>query len=388
MPGTQRSTSHPARVARRGPSGMTLMELLAVVAIVSMMLGLSAIGYWRMSKSFREQGAASEIDVCIRQARNSAIAANAPAFVEIDPENRLVRPWAFRTVGLWHFEDRSSYGETRGPFHNARMAGAELFSDGKIGKCARLREGAYVDAGNDPDFDFEDGGYLEAYIRPGSLGFAGDNFIFFKKNAFQLKIGVGGVLVANTVGKTIQTKNYRVVPGRWTKVALTWDRQSTRILVDDGVVAVGPGGKTPLSDYPLLMGHDQASFTGLIDEVRFMTATAGNPIELPKSYGISHTAAPWNGIYFAGNGNLDLRYHAGPVSITLSHETRARTVSVSMLGTTQRLELENIDPKDNPAVVISQNKRLTIYGEDGKPIKSKAEQEDEKNKQLLKGGKP
>jgi len=349
--------------------GLTLLEMLAVLTIVSLMMGLSVGVYLHMNRVFREQGAAAALDVALRQARNAAISAGAPAFVEIDVEKRRIVPWVYHTVGFWNFEDRTDFGRTTGAYRDAMMRGAELFPEGKVGKCARLRENCFVDLGADPDYDCEDGGYLEAYIRPACYTFIGDNFVFFKKNAYYLKVGLRGVLVGNAGGKTVQSVEYHIVPGRWSKVAMAWDHYSTRLLVDDCLVGLGPGGKTPVSDYPLLVGHETASLEGLVDEVRVMSASAGEAVQLPSGYSIKHTAAPWSAVYFASDGTLDIRYHTGPVSITLLKDNRARTVAISMLGQTTRAEVEQIETKDEVVAAAASapaSKKLTVYNtEDG-----------------------
>ena len=363
--------------------GVTLLELLSVLAILSMMMAISIGAYVRMSRVFREQAAAADLDVALRQARNAAISANAPAFVEIDVQKRRIVPWVYHTVGFWHFEDRSDFGRTTGAYHNAIMRGAESFPEGKVGKCARLRENCFVDLGAEPDYDCEDGGYLEAYIRPASYTFAGDNFVFFKKNAYYLKVGLRGVLVGNAGGKTVQSSGYHIVPGRWSKVALAWDHSSTRLLVDDCLVGVGPGGKTPISDYPLLVGHETASLEGLVDEVRVMSASAGNVLQLPNSYTIKHTAAPWSAVYFASDGTLDLRFHAGPISITLVKDDRLRTVAISMLGQTTRTEVERIETKDVAVAAAGPapaNKKLTVYAAGGGGAQPKPDDQAKKAK--------
>jgi hypothetical protein len=141
----------------------------------------------------------------------------------------------------------------------------------------------------------------------------------------------------------VKSTDYHIVPGRWTKVAFAWDRYSTRLLVDDCLVGIGPGGRPPLSDFPLLIGHETASLEGLVDEARVMSAAPGNALQLPLSYTIKHNATPWNAVFFAPDGSLDMRYHAGPISITLTKNSRARTVSISMLGQTTRAEVENVE---------------------------------------------
>jgi competence protein ComGC len=330
------------RASQRVARGVTLVEVLTVVAILVTLLALSAFTYIRMSRSYKEQGAAAELDVVLRQARNSALVSNAPAFVQIDSEKKRVTPWLYKTVGMWRFEDHGGSGKTHGAYHDAMFRGGEIFNEGKIGKCARLRDGAYVDVGNDPDFDLEDGGYLEAYIRPLVYEFSGDHYIFDKAGCYSLKVRQGGYLQGEVGGVKLVENTYRIAVNRWTKVALAWDAVTMRLMVDDGVVAAGPGGKAPIGEAPLLIGHQTASLIGLVDEVRVLAATAGKSLQLPGSVTeLRHSAAPWGGIYFAPDGSLDMRFHPGPVDVSVVTSNKIRTVHVSMMGQTNRLEVDS-----------------------------------------------
>lgn len=325
-------------------AGLTLMELLTVIAIMSLMLTLSAAAYVNASRAQKAKGAAADLDVILRQVKNSAVGANATACVDIDEKKHNFTPWVYRTVGFWHFEDRDSYGRSTGAYHEAVLRGAELFPEGKIGKCAKLNPRSCVDLGASPDYDFEEGGYLEAYIR-GSHEFSAEQYIFFKEKAYFLKLGAGGFLAGNAGNHTLKSA-YRVIPGRWTKVAFAWDKHSTRLLADDAIVAVGDGSKPALSDNSLLIGHsDAGSFDGLVDEVRVMAVSVGKVLQLPESCTIKHNTSPWSAVYFGGDGSLDMRYHAGPVKISLSQDGRVYSIGISMLGETTRAEVEKAEPK-------------------------------------------
>ena len=339
----------PARQLRGSARGVTLVELMAVLAIVALLMAMSAAVYWQMSQNMKQQGAAADIDVALRQARNNAMASNAPAFVEIDSINHSVTPWVYRTVGQWHFENKDTFGRSSGAHGNAVLRGAELSKDGKIGKCVRLVPGSCVDVGTNPDFDLDEGGYLEAYVRPASITDGGSGYVFFKEHCYYLMITLQGTLQGNAGTRNLDAPEYRLAPGRWTKVAFAWDPHSSRIMVDDAVVAIGKGCTPDVSDHPLLVGQDTGGFVGFVDEVRVMTCSKGRTVYLPAGAKVTHTAAPWDAIYFAQDGSLDVRHHPGPVSITLFQGTTQRTVTVSMLGLTQRLEVEAAPPKDAQA---------------------------------------
>ncbi|HYF49474.1 MAG TPA: LamG-like jellyroll fold domain-containing protein [Planctomycetota bacterium] len=324
------------------PRGFTLIELLVTIAILAMLMAISGAAYYRISRTYKEQGAHADLDVVIRQVRNSAVSANAPAFVEIDAKGKRVIPWVYRTVGVWHFEDvgSSALGRTHGPYHDGMLRGVEGWTEGKIGRCVKLSPKGCVDLGADPDYDFEDGGYLEAYVLPAVAAFSGDNYVFSKMGCYSLKIDYKGYLVGDAGGIQVKSKDFRLPPARWTKVAFAWDSQSTRLFVDDALVAFGKGATVPINDQPLLVGADEGSIAGLVDEVRLMALDKGKILELPPTWEIEHTCAPWNGVYFVGDGTLDMRYHAGAVNVSLVQENRVRTVSISMLGATTRQEVE------------------------------------------------
>lgn len=331
--------------------GITLLEMIIVIGLMTLLMGLGIGSYIAMSKNYKEEGAVSQIDVMLRQVRNSAVTTQSPAHVVIDTENRRITPWATRTVALWHFEDCDEFNHTSGSRHGAALRGAKQDKNGKIGKCARIAPGNYIDAGDDPDFDLDDGGYIEAYIRPLAGDFTGENFVFSKDGAYSLKIGKSGVLIGQIAGngKTPSTKvfskTYKIVPGRWTKVAFAWDRNVTRVMADDLVLATGPGATPPTTSNPFLIGHESSSFDGLVDEVRVMSAVSGGTLELPKTFTITHNAAPWSAIYFAGDGSLDMRFHSGPLQITVENEGRMRGLTIDMFGNSKRIELEKNDKK-------------------------------------------
>lgn len=343
---------------------MTLIELLAVLAILATMMALSAAVYWKMSQNMKEQGAAAEIDVALRMARTNAVSSNAPAFVELDAEGHTVTPWVYKVVGLWHFENKDGFGRTPGAHSSAILRSADIKDDGKIGKCAYLPPGSCIDLGINPDFDCDDGGYLEAYIRPFGINDGGTGYIFFKQDCYSLTIKMDGTLQGFAGGKNLDAPSYHLAPGRWTKVGLAWDRHSTRILVDDAAIAIGPGSVPQTNDKPLLVGHEDGGFVGRVDEVRIMTASKGHSVYLPNASTLKHTAQPWDAVYFANDGSLDIRHHPGPVTITLLQGTTARSVTVSMLGLTSRAEVQDKES-------YTQNEQAKNPGGDSAPAKGK-----------------
>ncbi|MCW8130946.1 MAG: prepilin-type N-terminal cleavage/methylation domain-containing protein [Planctomycetota bacterium] len=345
----------PPRSARGpavGPAAraFTLIELLVVIAIVMALMGIGAAAFQRQSARMKADAVASTVDTAIRQARNSAVSTGAPAFVELDDRHdpQRVVAWGYRVVGMWHFEEGGF--EARGAFNHMGVIRGCKSVEGKVGKALYFDGRSNVDCGSDPEFDLEDGGYLEAYIL-GLTGFGSKQFIFNKKNAYGLSVARNGLLTGFVGSQEIVGDVYSLPPKRWTKVGFAWDRRNSRLLVDDAVVAVGPGMQTPVNHESLLVGDEQASFIGMIDEVRVMAAIPGNPVELAGETKIQHNAAPWKAIHFAPDGGLDVRYHTGPITVDLIQGEKKRSLFVSMLGLTKKSEVislaKDLDQEDN-----------------------------------------
>jgi hypothetical protein len=141
--------------------------MLVVLAILSTLFALGAGAFILSGRRLKAEAAADQLDLVIRQARNSALGGGTPAFVEFDTKARPVRviPWAYRLVGMWHFEESGT--RISGGFKNISFVHGGETVDGKIGKGLALasRGGkGFVECSADPDFDCEDGGYLEAYV--------------------------------------------------------------------------------------------------------------------------------------------------------------------------------------------------------------------------------
>ncbi|MCZ7646521.1 MAG: prepilin-type N-terminal cleavage/methylation domain-containing protein [Planctomycetota bacterium] len=335
----------------RGAPGITLVEMLVVLAILSVLLGLGAMSFFRASQKYKEEAAVGAVETALRTARNEALTQRAPAFVELDHKREIPRvtPWSYKLEGLWHFEE-GSY-QSNGAFGIAAMLQGCKLGEGKIGKGLQLfnagPRGAtlgYADCGENPAWDCENGGYLEAYVF-GMQPFGGGQYVFFKRNCYSLSIGRGGVLTGAVGSTEVRAENFAIPMARWTKVALAWDRLSTRVLVDDAILAVGPGAETPRAQEPLLIGNENGSLNGIIDEVRVFSALRGKPVSLGDAK-LQHDAQPWDAVFFAPDGSLDVRYHAGPITLRVIRERKVRPIFISMFGLMQRKAQEKIEPED------------------------------------------
>jgi prepilin-type N-terminal cleavage/methylation domain-containing protein len=332
--------------AARGRRGLTLIELLLVLGILSTILGLSLGMFAALDPAKRQ--AVGLVRNTLRAAQNSAISRRAPAAVRLDPKRNVLSPRFQEVVGTWHFES----AELPGAFGiQGRLIDAEITPDGYIGSaldCAVDAEGprAELPIQRDPSSDFRAGFALECAARrataeAGEIANAGGSFGlqvlrdgavrgWFAPEAQSQDGGVargGHVLVESEPG---------ALPiGEWRRVRLEYAQQELALSVD-GVVVARVDDEAPLwrLEGALMISSARTPFRGQIDAVVVTAVTASADVALPE--GVSFAPEMALAVRFQSGGGLDRRAHALPVRIALDFADGAREwVTVGLYGTVE-----------------------------------------------------
>jgi hypothetical protein len=300
--------------------------MLTVLSILGLLMGIS-IGAFRRSIPVRDLARNAVLD-SLRQARLFAIAENAPATVRLLPGGDeswpTVAALGRRTVAGWHLEG----SELDGWPEAARGGGLVDEPRGALGHAVRLsdREPSWVDFGGTAAFDSTDGFALEFFVKVDALR---NQVLFTKGKGLQLRGESDGGLTAQVqvMGKDEQgqprpafqsasSEGAVLVPGRFVKVAVTFDGVQLRVTGDDVVVAElvlpAPAAFVPDRGAALQCGSTDAPAALALDEVKW-GVFAGDAQEMRDV----EIGPGDRNVRFGPDGALDPRFHQGPAQICL-----------------------------------------------------------------------
>ena len=324
----QRPHLHSTRARAVKPvAAFTLVEMLVVLALFGVLMGIS-IGMFRRSIPTRDV-ARNALLGALRQARLFATSENSPAVVQLEPGSEADWPTVAalgrRTVGGWHLESP----ELDGWPESAHGGGLEEEPRGAIGKAIRLlgTEPSWIDFGASPAYDASEGFALECFLK---IDEPRSQTLFGKGRGFQLRSETDGGLTAQIqvlrkdekgelkpANQSASSTGPALVPGRFTKVAVTFDGLQLRVSADDVVVAElvlqARAPFLPDRGAALICGATDAPADFVLDEVKW-GIFAGDVQELRDMELAPLDVAPRQ-VRFGPDGALDPRFHAKPADL-------------------------------------------------------------------------
>ncbi len=318
--------------SRRKEGGYTLLELLAVMMILSVLMGIG-VGFLKAGGNPLDRAALQVRDL-LRAARARARFLGASTRVTIrttDPEEGSVsvRAFALVPVAEWNFETRG-FGP-RGEILAGRVEeGRGRFGNGLVLTGEGGKPGFFLPASEARTLDPRRGFSLQADWKPESV----ESCILFRLGrSLSLGVAPSGVLEAAVLltgergepGRRVLLKGFRpVLPGAWTHLRLFSDGERL-VLEKDGVEeAVADLGNEIWLDregeFTISEPSDPAN--GIVDEVVYDAFTEIARVDLPPGLRIQ---AP-ESLVFAPDGRLDRRLHPDAPILLLTFEDQREEI--------------------------------------------------------------
>ncbi|HTF56256.1 MAG TPA: LamG-like jellyroll fold domain-containing protein [Planctomycetota bacterium] len=323
----------PGSASRAPRSGVTLLEILVVIVILSMILGLSLGILRNANKDLGVMAAANTVSSMLRAAAEHARAENAPAWVVLDMNERSIGALTRETIGMWHFED------TTGAFGKDIKVSGAVQDKGRVGLAYRFNGPHFIDCGEVLVYRPDQGMAIEMwfYRFPGTgkhiLASIGNDMEVWADPVGRVHVRVGNV--------TANSETHLIPRESWIYLQAVYNGREIKILLNGAEVGTKPCRHTWKSAAPLIVGSRKDGIAGYIDEVRLSLVVPHDTYALPPEveFDLPKGSKVQDGefiIAFDNAGRLDGARHPQELTLTLHSPVASRTIVVTRQGLIKR----------------------------------------------------
>jgi hypothetical protein len=351
------------RTAPGAASGITIIELLVVLALIAALMGIGVSMFMNLGKQGVFTATVSRVLSTLNSVRNSSM--SYPAALQVSAgdaeKGELNGVGGVQFVPMWQSQcemppaDGDESTLLGALDRNGTLPAGAVFRDGVIGRALFLEGGGAVDCGNYSVYDATEGIAVDLWVFPtsvagGTLVRRGESLTLALTRqseglgirldlGFASLSGVPGESISSAIreGRNFEPKGVLLPVNRWSRVVATYDRNHVTILVDTGRGAVEKlraAEKAPLSpqvDANLYIGGGGGAgrtFKGGIDDVRLDGVLVSDFQPFPAGVSVD---GPTRRIRFV-NDKLDPAYHTGPESLVLRYGQRKREIVIGLEG--------------------------------------------------------
>ncbi|MSR74904.1 MAG: prepilin-type N-terminal cleavage/methylation domain-containing protein [Planctomycetes bacterium] len=312
--------------------GFSMVELLAVMAILSILAGLS-VG------ALAKAGRGNVLDIGVRRVKSALAETRVNArekgtttsltLLPGDPGRLLLR--LARDAATLHFDEQGTSKTPAGRNNHASLSQVNIADGGTVRSAAFFKNKSQVVLPDMPEFDPCSGFRIFLDVWAETEG--GEGVLARFGNSFQFSRDGDGALSMHleVVGREemlkIATPKGVVPAERWARVEAGFDGNAAWICVhgvEEVRKGVAPSGDTRTSwrlQYPLELGAGHlvlggGGFAGRMDEAHYLTTEEESVIELER--GVSFSTEQPLLVQFLADGRLDPRFHQAIVAITVN----------------------------------------------------------------------
>lgn len=329
-------TSSSERGAR---AGLTLLELLVVIVLLSMLMGLSVFLFRSSNRDLGVRAATNSVVSLLRAAAEHARAESTPAQVVFDVQERSVFTLTQETLGMWHLEDE------RGAFGSTARSSKVTWVPGYYGTAAALTASSTIEAGVLPVNSPNAGIAVDCYVKRSSRVRSASRrpqVVCSIGDQLELAIATDGRVHAKIGSLSIDSGSERLKADEWYHVEFVYNTLDVRLFFNDVEVAGRTGATSWESRQPFVIGNAGGGFPGVVDEMRVSLILPRDAYVLPSEtefefpQGTALRDRRWFIVWFDGRGRLDARRHPASVSVSLKSPADTKTVLVSPQGAVVR----------------------------------------------------
>jgi prepilin-type N-terminal cleavage/methylation domain-containing protein len=327
--------------AGAGRRGVTLLELLAVIVIISMLLGFAVFYMQSANRDLGVVASVNHVAGLFRLAHQHARTTSSPAWVVLDTRGNSAYVLLKETVGEWHLEpDAKGGGTGAGAFgRDAAITGGKSVP-GRVGQGLELSGSGSVRCPEVPLQDPSQGIAIELWF----LRLPGRSRGILARVGAEIEIAAetDGQISARVGALSVRSGNQLRLPlDTWCHVQMIFSGRDLRLLLNriPAGIAVGAGAWTP--GQPLVVGDPKSGVTGVVDEIRVglilpqerYTLPSEVTFELPAGFPLPADGAVVVG--YDAEGRLDPAFGRA-FSFGIKSSADRRGITISQSGSVQR----------------------------------------------------
>jgi prepilin-type N-terminal cleavage/methylation domain-containing protein len=306
--------------------GFTLVEILVVIALLSIIVGVSSAFLSHFNRRLLLQTTTGHVATLVKAAQNAAREERSPVYMYVSRENGWVEVWKGKLVGCWHGEDTNMTGAFG---LQAKVEGISL-TTGKIGKAFLLDFGkSKIDLGSVSRYLLRTGFTMSLWVYPDRCPQNAPQTICQIGTDYCLGLLPDYTLFVEVQGKRVST-GHALPLYQWTYLQLAHHQSQLSLLANHVAVYSQSFACKPVEQGSFLVG---SSFQGRVDEIKLAALAPWESLFLPDGIAFAHAPAR---IVFNSDGRLDPQQNAGVQRIVLegkvSQKVQQATVTISPMG--------------------------------------------------------